>query len=156
MTTRRPTGESCAVGRSRASGPFQELERSVEEESRQGIGEVDGSAQHRAATRRLPLNSRKGSIARSCPVGGRSEMRKSATWVQVIGLAVVAVFSSCRGGADHAAPHGGNLWGGPRLTGDWFGGRDWLSKHGVDLDLDLTQVLQGVARGGSANRRNAG
>jgi len=41
-------------------------------------------------------------------------MRKSATWVQVIGLAVVAVFSSCRGGADHAAPtYGGDLWGGP-------------------------------------------
>jgi len=33
---------------------------------------------------------------------------------------------------------------------------DWLSKHGVDLDLDLTQVLQGVARGGCANRQNAG
>ena len=84
-------------------------------------------------------------------------MRKSATWVQVIGLAVVAVFSSCRGGADHAAPH---LWRrsvrGPRITGDWFGGRDWLSKHGVDFDLDLTQVLQGVARCGCANRRNAG
>jgi hypothetical protein len=48
------------------------------------------------------------------------------------------------------------ICGGPRLTGDWFGGRDWLSKHGVDLDLDLTQVLQGVARGGCANRQNAG
>ena len=33
---------------------------------------------------------------------------------------------------------------------------DWLSKHGVDLDLDLTQVPQGVARGGCANRQNAG
>jgi hypothetical protein len=82
-------------------------------------------------------------------------MRKSATWVQVIGLAVVAVFPSGRGGTPPPT-YGGDLWGGPRLTGDWFGGRDWLSKHGVDLDLDLTQVLQGVARGGCANRQNAG
>src|SRR5215471_7076373 len=28
-------------------------------------------------------------MARSCPVGGRSEMRKSSTWVRVIGFAVV-------------------------------------------------------------------
>jgi len=60
MTTRRPTRKSGAVGRSRASGPFQELERSVEEESRQRIGEVDGSAQHRAATRRTPPELAKG------------------------------------------------------------------------------------------------
>ena len=50
MTTRRPTRKSGEVGRSRASGPFQELERSVEGESRQRIGEIDGSAQHRAPT----------------------------------------------------------------------------------------------------------
>jgi len=60
MTTRRPTRKSGAVGRSRASGPFQELERSVEGESRQRIGEIDGSAQHRAPTRRTPPELAKG------------------------------------------------------------------------------------------------
>ena len=44
-------------------------------------------------------------------------MRKSATWVQVIGLAVVAVFPSGRGGTPPPT-YGGDLWGGPRLTGD--------------------------------------
>ena len=43
--------------------------------------------------------------------------------------------------------YAGDLWSRPRLTGDWFGGRDWLAKHGVTVDLDLTQVLQGVSSG---------
>ena len=84
-------------------------------------------------------------------------MRKSATWVQVIGLAVVAVSSSCRGGADHTAPHlRRRSVGGAPAHRRLVRRTDWLSKHGVDLDLDLTQVLQGVARGGCANRQNAG
>jgi porin len=34
------------------------------------------------------------------------------------------------------------------LTGDWGGVRNDLAKKGVTFDLDLTQVLQGVAAGG--------
>ena len=43
---------------------------------------------------------------------------------------------------------GGDFWDRPRLTGSWFGLRDEMGKKGVVLDLDLTQVLQGVATGG--------
>ena len=85
-------------------------------------------------------------------------MRKSSsTWVQVIGLAVV-LCSPAAAVAQITPPptYGGDLWGRPRLSGDWFSGSDWLSKHGVDFDLGLTQVLQGVARCGCANSRNAG
>jgi len=84
-------------------------------------------------------------------------MRKSATWVQVIGLAVVLCSPPAAAAQITPPPtYGGDLWGRPWLTGDWFGGRDWLSKHGVDFDLDLTQVLLGVARCGCANRPKAG
>ena len=34
------------------------------------------------------------------------------------------------------------------LTGDWGGARNDLAKKGVTLDLNLTQVMQGVADGG--------
>jgi porin len=42
----------------------------------------------------------------------------------------------------------GDLWSRPRLTGDWLGVRDELAQHGIWLDVDLVQVLQGVGSGG--------
>ena len=60
--------------------------------------------------------------------------------------------SACRSAAiaqtDAPATYAGDLWSRPRLTGDWWESRDWLAKRGVTLDLDLLQVLQGVATGG--------
>src|SRR5499426_764129 len=44
---------------------------------------------------------------------------------------------------------GGSLWDRPRLTGSWFGLRDELGKKGVVLDVDLTQIPQGVITGGT-------
>jgi porin len=44
--------------------------------------------------------------------------------------------------------YGGSFWTRPRLTGNWGGLRDDLAKRGVTLDVDVTQVLQGVASGG--------
>ena len=44
--------------------------------------------------------------------------------------------------------YAGDLWGRPRLTGNWGGARDDLAKRGVWLDVDLLQVLQGVGAGG--------
>src|SRR5262249_21664588 len=44
---------------------------------------------------------------------------------------------------------GGSLWDPPRLTGTWFGLRDELGKKGVVLDVDLTQIPQGVITGGT-------
>ncbi|MEM8943795.1 MAG: carbohydrate porin [Planctomycetota bacterium] len=34
------------------------------------------------------------------------------------------------------------------LSAGWFGNRDWLSEHGIDVDLSATQFYQGVASGG--------
>jgi porin len=49
---------------------------------------------------------------------------------------------------DIPATWGGSLSDRPRLTGSWFGLRDEMGKKGVVLDIDLTQVVQGVTSGG--------
>jgi hypothetical protein len=36
---------------------------------------------------------------------------------------------------DAPATYTGDLWSRPRLTGDWWESRDWLTKRGVTLDL---------------------
>ena len=36
----------------------------------------------------------------------------------------------------------------PGITGDWGGARTWLSDHGVELSVDLTQGVQSVMDGG--------
>jgi porin len=36
----------------------------------------------------------------------------------------------------------GDIWSRPRITGDWFGYRDDLAKHGVTLDVDYLQILR--------------
>jgi porin len=75
--------------------------------------------------------------------------RWSGTVLLAIGLAalvsgpVVAIAQT-----DAPATYTGDPWSRPRLTGDWWESRDWLAKRGVTLDLDLLQVLQGVATGG--------
>lgn len=35
----------------------------------------------------------------------------------------------------------------PRLTGDWWGARTWLTDHGVTLELDYTAFYQGLVSG---------
>jgi hypothetical protein len=75
--------------------------------------------------------------------------RWPGTVLLAIGLAavvsgpVVAVAQT-----DAPASYTGDLWSRPRLSGDWWESRDWLAKRGVTLDLDLLQILQGVATGG--------
>ncbi len=67
-------------------------------------------------------------------------------------LAALALGLSIPRGAMAQAPtpdaYGGDFWSRPRLTGDWFGLRDEMAKRGVTIDLDLTQILQGVGSGG--------
>jgi porin len=67
-------------------------------------------------------------------------------------LAVLALVLGAPTGAPAQAPvpetYGGDLWSRPRLTGNWFGLRDEMAKRGLTLDLDLTQILQGVGSGG--------
>ena len=79
-------------------------------------------------------------------------MRGTRSWRQTIRfVAVLLLFapSLAQAQIDPPPTYAGDLWSRPRLTGDWFGGRDWLAKHGVTFDLDLTQVLQGVSSGRS-------
>jgi porin len=40
------------------------------------------------------------------------------------------------------------VWSRDKLTGDWGGLRSDLSKHGIDIDLRLSQYYQGVTSGG--------
>jgi porin len=47
-----------------------------------------------------------------------------------------------------AVNYSGGWWSRPALTGDWFGGRNWLSERGVRFDAQVIQYLQGNAYGG--------
>jgi len=51
---------------------------------------------------------------------------------------------------------GGSFWDRPRLTGSWFGLRDELGKKGIVIDIDLTQLTQGVGAGGRDNEADYG
>lgn len=64
------------------------------------------------------------------------------------GLALAFAASATAQPMDAPASYGGDLMDRPRLTGDWGGTRDELSRMGIDVGLDLTQVLQGNAAGG--------
>lgn len=50
--------------------------------------------------------------------------------------------------------YGGDIWKREKLTGDWGGVRDDLAAKGITLDVNVTQVTLGNARGG-ANTHNA-
>jgi porin len=41
-----------------------------------------------------------------------------------------------------------DIWSRDKLTGDWWGGRTYLSDHGIDIGLRLSQYYQSVASGG--------
>jgi phosphate-selective porin len=45
-------------------------------------------------------------------------------------------------------PYSGDLWKRSTLTGDWGGFRNELAAKGVTVDLNLTQVYQGIVGGG--------
>jgi porin len=64
-------------------------------------------------------------------------------------LASVAVLTLApQAGADDARESSSRSWTRPALSGDWNGLRTRLGDKGVTLDLSLTQVAQGVVRGG--------
>jgi len=47
-----------------------------------------------------------------------------------------------------ASPANDSIWTRDKLTGDWGGLRSDLTKHGIDIDLRLSQYYQGVTSGG--------
>lgn len=72
--------------------------------------------------------------------------------VVILGLALLVLANPASAQpVEVPATWGGDFWDRPRLTGSWFGLRDEMGKKGVVLDLDLTQVSQGVVSGGRDN-----
>jgi porin len=78
-----------------------------------------------------------------------SMYRATGVWALVLALVLLGMAGpSSAQPVDIPATWGGDFWSRPRLTGSWGGLRDDLGKHGVVLDVDLLQTLQGVASGG--------
>src|SRR6185503_19633793 len=75
-------------------------------------------------------------------------MRKISLILVVL---VVCGFISTGAGAEDApapTPYSGDFWSRSTLTGDWGGLRNDLAAKGVTLDVNITQVGQGVVGGG--------
>jgi porin len=49
-----------------------------------------------------------------------------------------------------ANPYAGDLWSRSTLTGDWGGFRNELAAKGVTIDMNVTQIGQGVVNGGKS------
>ena len=63
------------------------------------------------------------------------------------GFPHLALAQDSAAGAD-AKPATKDMWTRDQLTGEWGGLRTDLSKHGIDIDLRLSQYWQGVTDGG--------
>ena len=74
-------------------------------------------------------------------------MKRSAIIVTIIFLLGICL-SSQAFAQDGYTNYAGDLWSRSTLTGDWGGFRNDLSKKGVTVDFNVTQVLQGVVGGG--------
>jgi porin len=47
-------------------------------------------------------------------------------------------------------PYSGDFWSRSTLTGDWGGFRNELAAKGVTIDMNITQIAQGVVNGGKS------
>ncbi|HEX9145301.1 MAG TPA: carbohydrate porin [Candidatus Binatia bacterium] len=68
---------------------------------------------------------------------------------------VLVIFLAAPAGAEEASaekPYSGDIWTRSTLTGDWGGLRNDLDAKGVTLDMDITQVGQGVVNGGKSGQ----
>jgi len=74
--------------------------------------------------------------------------RRGALLLAAVVVAGLAAPPGASAQTDAPASYSGDLWSRPRLTGDWWGGRNWLGEHGIDFDFDMTQILQGNGSGG--------
>ena len=78
-------------------------------------------------------------------------MRKSTIIVSIIFL--LGISFAARVGAQDSAPadpYSGDLWTRSTLSGDWGGFRNEWAAKGVTIDLDITQIAQGVVNGGKS------
>src|SRR5499426_4225910 len=70
-------------------------------------------------------------------------------WIALLGLLLLVPAVVSAQPYEVPPTWGGDLLSRPRLTGSWFGLRDDLGKKGIVLDVDLTQIPQGVLTGGT-------
>ena len=69
-------------------------------------------------------------------------MRSKTGWIFLSALLTLcAVLFTSNAGAE-------DIWSRDKLTGDWRGLRTDLTKHGIDIELRLSQFYQGVTSGG--------
>jgi porin len=96
-----------------------------------------------------PARLRPGRPASASERAGRRRRRASAQAAAAsLALALALAPADAIAQAPPEHPYAGDLWSRPRLTGDWFGVRDLMARHGVAIDLDWSQILQGVGSGG--------
>jgi porin len=71
-----------------------------------------------------------------------------ATFIFLLGIALSR--EARAGDAPPADPYSGDLWTRSTLSGDWGGFRNEWAAKGVTIDLDITQIAQGVVNGGKS------
>ena len=71
-----------------------------------------------------------------------------ATFIFLLGIALSREVRA--GDAPPANPYSGDLWTRSTLTGDWGGFRNEWAAKGVTIDMNITQIGQGVVNGGKS------
>jgi len=66
----------------------------------------------------------------------------------VLAVALAVALASRAGADEDVGSYAGTLGTRPALSGDWNGHRTHLAERGVTFDLSLTQIAQGIVRGG--------
>jgi len=80
---------------------------------------------------------------------GKNFMKKKARSIFLAALLILyALLFTSSALAEEAETWVENIWTSDKLTGDWWGMRSDLSKHGIDIDLRLSQYYQDVTSGG--------
>jgi len=75
------------------------------------------------------------------------EKKISPFFLAVLLLLCTALFAT-NTWAEDSKTWAEDIWTRDKLTGDWWGGRTYLSDHGIDIGLRLSQYGQRVASGG--------
>jgi porin len=71
-----------------------------------------------------------------------------ATFIFLLGIALSREAGA--GEAPSATPYSGDLWTRSTLSGDWGGFRNEWAAKGVTIDMNITQIGQGVVNGGKS------
>src|SRR5215813_4652545 len=79
-------------------------------------------------------------------------MKKSTIIVTAIFLIAISLGGATVRAQDTSSkdPYAGDIWSRSTLTGDWGGFRNEWAQKGVTIDLNVTQIGQGVVNGGKS------